>query len=450
MLGHTMMEAYPGIENSEMFVHLRRCMEERVPHHMENMFTYPDGSQGWFELSIEPVPEGAFILSLDVTGRKRAETELKHDADIQSAINSLLRMSLTDLPLQDLLCQALDIILGIPWLSHEGRGVVFLVEDEQPEVLVMKAHRGLPEPMVMKCAQLPFGKCLCGQTASTGQVQFADRLDRRHDIVYDGMAQHGHYCVPIHIAGSVVGVFSLYMAEGHRYDEAEAAFLQAVADVLAGIIERRRALDKVLESLREKEVLLREVHHRVKNNLQVVSSLLRLQSGHVKDANALQMFRATEERVRSMALVHEQLYRSPALSSIDFGTFVREICQRLVFSYAADPAAVTLTLDVEDVDLGIDLAIPCGLVINELVTNALLHGLAGGKGKIGVSLKSHGNDYVLIISDDGTGFPRELDFRHTESLGMQLVMSLTRQLQGSISLDREEGTQWKIMFKSRE
>jgi len=239
-----------------------------------------------------------------------------------------------------------------------------------------------------------------------------------------------------------------------RDDRGHPLFLQGVA---YDITESKRAeeavrasAEQIQASLREKEVLLEEIHHRVKNNLQVVSSLLRLQSALVQDPAALELFTESRNRIQSMALVHERLYQSADLSRVDFAQYVRSLTDLLVRSYRARAASVTLRTRVEDVLLGIDAAVPLGLLINELVSNSLKHAFPHDRtGQVRVELRPDDPDgYVLVVADDGIGFPSHVDFRASETLGMQLVCTLTDQLAGSIELATATatGTEFRVRF----
>jgi PAS domain S-box-containing protein len=210
----------------------------------------------------------------------------------------------------------------------------------------------------------------------------------------------------------------------------------------------RASAEQIEASLREKEVLLEEIHHRVKNNLQVISSLLRLQSAHVRDPETLEMFKESGNRIRSMALVHEKLYQSADLSRLDFTDYVRSLADLLVRSYQAERSRVALRTTVENVHLGIDVAVPLGLIINELVSNSLKYGYPSGlRGEVRVELRPEdGPRYVLSVADDGIGVPAGFDPRTTETLGMQLVCALTDQLGGVIELVRAPGTEFRIRF----
>jgi two-component sensor histidine kinase len=214
-------------------------------------------------------------------------------------------------------------------------------------------------------------------------------------------------------------------------------------------MERKAAEQKLKTSLREKEVLLREIHHRVKNNLQIISSLLNLQSRYIEDEPALDMFRESRNRVRSMALVHEKLYRSQDLSEVDFGAYIESLSCHLFMSYSMDSTKIDLDLDVKDVYLDINTSIPCGLIINELVSNSLKHAFPGrekGKIHVGVSL-DNGGKIQLVVRDDGVGLPEDLDVKQSETLGLQLVTMLVEQLQGQMNIENKNGTTFEIIFK---
>jgi two-component sensor histidine kinase/CheY-like chemotaxis protein len=212
--------------------------------------------------------------------------------------------------------------------------------------------------------------------------------------------------------------------------------------------ERTRAEELIKTSLREKEVLLQEIHHRVKNNLQIISSLLSLQSSYIRDPQASAIFQDSQNRVRSMALIHEKLYQSENLARINFGEYVHNLVTFLFRSYKSDSSVIALKIQADGIYLDVDSAVPCGLIVNELVSNALKHAFAPGQaGEIRIQLFQDVPDqYRLEISDNGVGIPSDMDFRHTESLGLRLVSTLVDQLDGHIELDRRRGTAFKVTF----
>ena len=204
-------------------------------------------------------------------------------------------------------------------------------------------------------------------------------------------------------------------------------------------------------SLKEKEVLLREIHHRTKNNMQVMISLLKIQSANIEDKQVAEMFKESGDRIRSMALVHEKLYQSKGLADVDFKGYVKSLVNSIFSSYGANAAGITSITETDDVSIGLETAIPCGLIINELVSNSLKYAFSGNrKGEIRVALRSFDEDaLVLEVGDNGIGMPEDLDFRNTASMGLHLVNILSEdQLHGKIELDRAGGTTFRIRFKN--
>jgi two-component sensor histidine kinase len=214
------------------------------------------------------------------------------------------------------------------------------------------------------------------------------------------------------------------------------------------IVERMRAEEKIRTTLQEKEVLLKEIHHRVKNNLQVISSLLYLQSKNTEDPKTIEMFQESQDRIRSMALIHDRLYRSQDLNKIDLAEYIHDLATHLVHSYGANSGTVALSVSVDDVFVGVDAAIPCGLIVNELISNSLKHAFPNGRdGEIHIVMHpGRDRELTMVVGDNGVGLPMGLDFRDTETLGLQLVNSLVAQVGGAIELHTDGGTEFKITF----
>lgn len=189
-----------------------------------------------------------FHMIQDITDRKQAEQKLLSSYQTHTVLSKLLNISLLDIPLKKQLQLILNLITSIPWLEVEKKGSIFLVEDD-PGVLVMKAHFGLAPQLLKICKQVPFGRCLCGRAALSGQVEFADCVDSRHENQYEGISPHGHYCIPILSAGKVIGVINIYIGEKHKRNKREEEFLCSVADVLTGVIKRKQAEDNILQNL---------------------------------------------------------------------------------------------------------------------------------------------------------------------------------------------------------
>ena len=205
---------------------------------------------------------------------------------------------------------------------------------------------------------------------------------------------------------------------------------------------------KLEQSLQEKKVLLKEIHHRVKNNMQIISSLLSLQRGCVEGDETINVLRDSQGRVRSMAMIHENLYQSPTLSNINFKNYIKELVKVILISYGCRD--IEIMLEVENIRLDIDTAIPCGLIINELVTNSVKYAFPQGKGVINIKLKSFQDELELIIADNGIGLPLDFDYNKINTLGLQLVDSLVKQLNGQITIESNLGSEFKMKFKEWE
>jgi two-component sensor histidine kinase len=245
-------------------------------------------------------------------------------------------------------------------------------------------------------------------------------------------------------------------AERMRLRESQKAVLNILDDLGAekALLEKTqsevlRSEQIVRASLREKEVLLKEIHHRVKNNLQVISSLLNLQARYLPDPAAREIFSQSQNRVQSIALVHERLYESADLSHVNFGKYLAVLLDNVFDTYDAESRGITKIIDVGDANLTVDLAIPCGLIVNELVTNALKHAFPGGrKGTLRVSMRETAEGILdLMIADDGVGIPAGTDPRNTVSLGLDLVFTFAEQLNAEVDVAREGGTSFRFRFR---
>lgn len=232
---------------------------------------------------------------------------------------------------------------------------------------------------------------------------------------------------PIKVGGKQVGSYAIYR----------------------DISTRKKAEQKIKDSLREKEVLLKEIHHRVKNNMQIISSLINLQSSRIDDKKTAKVLQSSQNRIKSMAIIHEKLYQSQDFTNVDLSEYVQSLIHNLMMTYGVDKKKIRFHTDIKDIYLDINRAIPCGLIINELLTNSIKHAFLDGKsGEIKVAIRNCGNQKKeLSISDNGVGIPEDMDINHSSSLGITLVKILAeQQLQGSLHLEKTKGTSFKIIF----
>lgn len=221
--------------------------------------------------------------------------------------------------------------------------------------------------------------------------------------------------------------------------------------VTQDITELKKTEEKLRQLLEDKDMLIKEIHHRVKNNLMIISSLLNLQSSNLKDQESKDLFQVSQNRTKTMALIHERLYQSDDLKRIGFKEYITTLSKDLYKNYVNDPNRVGLQLVVEDVDFDVDQAIPLGLILNEIITNSMKYGFPGDlKGKVFIDLSKKGKTYTLRVGDDGVGLPEDLDIEKTDSLGMQLITNLISQIDGEFELKRENGTEFIIKFMEKE
>jgi PAS domain S-box-containing protein len=221
--------------------------------------------------------------------------------------------------------------------------------------------------------------------------------------------------------------------------------------VIVDLTDIKNVENNLKASIHEKEILLREIHHRVKNNMQIISSLLNLQTEYVDDEEAVNVLKESQNRVKSMAIIHENLYKSNDLAHINFVDYINSLVLNLFYSYNIDQKQIKPLLKIEDINLNIETAVPCGLIISELISNSLKYAFPNKmKGEIIISLKSVEDTYHLCICDNGIGLPEDINFSNIKTLGLLLVNSLTEQIDGEITIKRGHGTKFKIIFKEQE
>jgi PAS domain S-box-containing protein len=275
------------------------------------------------------------------------------------------------------------------------------------------------------------------------------RLHPRNRCIHEGFCSLA--LIPVRVNQEIVGLLQLNDRRKDRFTLEMIEFFEGISASIGVALMHKQAEETIKKSLEEKEVLLREIHHRVKNNMQIVSSLLMLQSQNIEDAKYKDMFLDSQTRIYSMALIHEKLYQSESIAHINFKEYIDGIVSNIFESYCIK-SNIKIDINVENIPIKIDYAIPCGLIINELVTNSLKYAFPDGRqGKIQLSLKSNDNNMVqLSISDDGIGIAKDMDIRNTKSLGLHLVTALAEgQLHGKIILNRERGTEFQIGFGAK-
>lgn len=431
-----------------------------------------------------------FELETEIADRQRTEQLLGMQHTTTRVLAETVTLDEATPKILQVICESLGWQLGELWIVERKANVLRCVETwHLPSLHV-------PEFEMTQQDTIAPGVCLSGRIWASGEPTWiADVVQDTKFIRVASAAKeglHGAFGFPIFSGSEILGVIVFF---SHQIQQPEEDLRQMMTDIgsqvgqfierkwaeeglrkahdelerrveartielsksnqrlLQQIKERKRAEQQIKASLKEKEVLLKEIHHRVKNNLQVISSLLNLQRGSIKDPQTLEIFQESQNRVESMALIHEQLYRSKDLSQIDFADYIRNLVANLFCSYEVRANAITLKINVDNVLLDINAAIPCGLIINELIANSLKYAFPVGKdGELWIQFSSKDDKFTLIVADNGVGIPKDLDFQNTNSLGLQLVNALTEQLEGNIKLDNSVGTKFIITFtkKSRE
>lgn len=268
---------------------------------------------------------------------------------------------------------------------------------------------------------------LIGQVLTTGQiVKREDKLTGR--------------------SGRTIWLDSTFMP---LYNEAGTAY--AVLGVSHDITDRKKMETQIEASLQEKDYLLKEIHHRVKNNLQVISSLLSMQARKATDMKVKQTLTESQNRVKSIALVHEKLYQSRSLDRIEYADYLNKVVNHLFESFNVNPAQISWKVNAKEVDVNIEQAVPCSLILNEMITNSLKYAFPEGrKGEITISFVLEDNRYTLDYRDNGVGVPEGAHLERTGSLGMQLIHGLTRQLDGTVTIDTSSGVHYTIIFPKKQ
>jgi two-component system, cell cycle sensor histidine kinase and response regulator CckA len=416
----------------------------------------------------------AFVL--DITEHKQTQNTLRRSLDTQAAVASVVHLSLEDLSLDQLLRQTLRIVLAIPWLSVEQRGSILLVGDE-PGVLLTRAEEGLAEEIKRRCARVPFGVCLCGRAAASGQIVFAGCLDARHENTYPGITPHGHYCVPISYSGTVYGVLNMYLATGHAFSESEAGFLTAVTNALAGVLARRKmeeknkALEEQFRASQKMDAigsLAGGVAHDFNNLLAVIMSYTGFAMGTTREGDPLHADlaeiqkaaeRATALTRQLLAFSRKQVLQPVPLSLNQIAVGIGKMLRRILGE----------DIDIVQVlapDLGVVRADPSQIeqVFMNLVVNARDAMPHGGKLTIETANVEIDEEYAsrhvavtpgphvqLVVTDTGCGMDEQTKARIFEpffttkdkgkgtGLGLSTVYGIVKQSGGNIWVYSEPG-----------
>ena len=426
----------------------------------------------------------------DITVLKEAENELKKTVDklkiktkYEELINSISQVIHKSINVKDVLDNTAEAINNS--IDVVDKVSIYLVEGREA---LIKAHSGAPNWYIEKVGRIPFGSGYTWNTITSGDLNYCSDTDSDNLVGPAGilLGIKSYVSIPIKFDSNIIGVINVASFRKNIFKEEDLSLLSLVASQVSMVMEnirqseelqqtydileervkgrtlellksnallreeiekRIRAEIEIKKSLQEKEILLKEVQHRVKNNLQVISSMLDLQTDYVKDSGVLKLFVEAQKRVKSMALVHERMYQSEVLTDLDFTQYI-EILGNYIFKiYGVNTKRISMKIDINEANIDFNRAIQLGLIVNELISNSLKHAFPDDlAGQVNVRLDSEDEYFILTTSDNGVGLPKKFRLRQTKSLGLQLVQALTNQLKGSIKIDRRKGTRFRIKF----
>lgn len=533
LINHTMMEIYPGIEDTDMFKTLQKSMKERIPSRLTNEFVFPDGKKQWFELSVHPVPEGLFILSMDVTERINMENELKKSEekyrtiyssmgegmafhkviynnqgqavdyeilDVNPSFEALLNIKKEDVvgkkasqiygtgeaPYLDIYAEVaetgqpkkfetyfetMQMYFRISVVSPSKGFFTTVFEDITERIKIeseLKASESRYRGLFDKSPSYLFLASAQGIIIDINEITVDFTGKTKEELVGKHISEMGILPpqeIPVQIEkasqalqGKKIKPFEsiLIDKDGQKhYVMVNSNTLKKDGEIFAfqiicnDITNLKLAEKEIMKSLQEKELLLQEIHHRVKNNMQIISSLLNLQSYQVQEEETRDILKDSQGRIKAMSMVHEKLYQSPDLSHINVKEYVEKLVQDLFYSYEIK-GHIDFHLEIEEVEMNMETVIPLGLIINELITNSLKFAFPEGEGSLGVSLKSKDHEYTLMVYDNGIGIDETVNIHKTGTLGLKLVQSLVDQLDAEMELDGSGGTRFIIRFQQVE
>ncbi|AUB58253.1 hypothetical protein BK008_07955 [Methanobacterium sp. MZ-A1] len=441
---------------------LRRVDPNAVPRNYETVFKDRWGNTKEVYMSVAMLPDTkkSLVSVLDITEKKESRKKLRQELKINQSLANVYVPLISPLTtIQDISIVILKEVLSLTGSEH---GFVATIDPENQDLLNQTLTRMMHGCEVYADGEIPeeirfhvgvdgkypglWGHCLNIKEA------FYTNNAQKHPSSKGAPSGHvkidKFLAVPVFIDDEPMGEIALANPLKKDYSKHDLKAVKRIADFFALAIQRKGYEEQINRSLDEKDLLLREIHHRVKNNMQIISSILNLQSFTVTDPELLDILKQNQNRIKSMAMIHEKLYQSPNLLQIDFSDYLNSLTADLVYTYLIKDRGIEIDLDLEkDIMLNIETSILCGLIYSELLSNSIKHAFPDIKGRIKVKLKRL-DDYIMLnVSDNGIGLPQEIDFIKTDTLGLQLINSLVKQIDGTIKLDRVNGTSFTVKFQ---
>lgn len=382
----------------------------------------------WHELAIKELLEIERIRSKSA---EDANNRLKEEIQVRKKVEAQLLKSQEEYRLQSAKLNAI-----IEASSH----IVWTVNKNME---LTSFNKNFSDLMQMCCGERPSLKLKMNKKPHKSKSMVDTlRTSQKYTNVFEGSSEHFETHID-DVKGRTLW-FEIYL--NPIIDST--GKVKEISGIGHDITIKKEAEEKIKQSLSEKDVLLKEVHHRVKNNLQVISSILNLQSSYTSDKKVINLLKESQNRIKTMSFIHESLYQAKNFSTVNFGEYIHQLTGNLFLSYGIQGNKVALKRKIKNVVLNLDLAIPCGLIVNELVSNALKYAFVGNEsGELVISLDEDKKKSIKIcVSDNGLGLSKKINFRNTKTLGLQLVIVLVNQLKGKIRLDNKKGAKFTITF----
>ncbi len=443
---------HPDDLNLMLEYHEKRVMNpDSAPSEYETRIINREGKIFDVQITVDKIPGIEEYISsiVDMTEQKKQNHDLKWELEVNKALNKLYtplvskQTSLEDIS-KTILYESLK-------LTESSIGFVGEIIPNTHDMVLISRIPSLPDnhhnqPM-LKLTEEGKYKSLMGHSLNIKRGFFTNNATSHPDYInYHNMKIERFLSVPVILKEELVGQIAISNSN-RDYTEKDLEAILRLTHFYTMALQKVRDEKELKKSLAEKEVLLREIHHRVKNNMQIISSLLNLQIQFEDLDETISVLKESQGRIRSMAIIHEKLYQSSSLTNINFKEYIEKLILDIYYSYGILNGSIESVLEIHDINLNIDTAIPLGLIINELVTNSIKYAFPEHIGKINIKLVSNHDQLELTIADNGTGISEELVLESSKTLGLQLVNSLIKQLDGKLEVDTSNGTKFKIIFQ---
>jgi PAS domain S-box-containing protein len=452
---HWMKFIHPDELQSMLEYHEQRVLDpEYALSEYETRLINRQGKIFDVKITVDKIPGVEEYISsiVDITEQNKQNKDLKWELEVNKALNKLYtplvskQTSLEDIS-QTILYESLK-------LTNSSIGFVAeILPNTQDMVLISRipslSDNHYNQPM-LKLTEEGRYESLMGHSLNIKRGFFTNNATSHPDYKnYHSMKIERFLSVPVILKEELVGQIAISNSN-EDYTEKDLEAILRLTHFYTMALQKVRGEKELQKSLAEKEVLLREIHHRVKNNMQIISSLLNLQIQFEDLDETISVLKESQGRIKSMAIIHEKLYQSSSLTNINFKEYLEKLILDIYYSYGILDGSIESMLEIQDINLNIDTAMPLGLIINELVTNSIKYAFPENIGKIIIKLESNHDQLELTIADNGIGMPKELILEDSKTLGLQLVNSLINQLDGRLELDTSHGTKFKIIFKELE